>query len=115
MKIKILFIAVIALMIGGCKSNSSPVMPSGVSISGYSFLPKTLNVSTGATVTWKDNEAVIHTVTSDTGLFNSGDLTLGKTFSHTFSTAGTYTYHCIHHTYMTGTIIVTTPVTTGVN
>jgi len=113
MKVNIFLITVITLMITGCKSNSSPSMPNIVSISGLSFSPKTFNVSTGATVTWKDNEAITHTVTSDTGLFDSGDLTQGKTFTYTFSVAGTYPYHCTHHASMTGTIVVTTPTNTG--
>jgi plastocyanin len=37
---------------------------------------------------------------------NSGDFGQGGTFSHTFAVAGTYAYHCIHHSPMTGTVQV---------
>jgi plastocyanin len=38
---------------------------------------------------------------------NSGDFGNGATYQHTFSTAGTYAYHCVHHAAMTGTVEVT--------
>ena len=37
---------------------------------------------------------------------NSGDFGPGGTFQHTFATAGTYAYHCIHHSPMTGSVVV---------
>lgn len=77
-----------------------------VSIVNYSFYPQTLHVKVGTTVTWTNMDNVAHTVTSDTGLFNSSLLNHMQSFSYTFTTAGTYTYHCTPHPYMTGTIIV---------
>ncbi len=47
------------------------------------------------------------TTTSDTGLWNSGDLNQGQTFQYTFTAPGTYGYHCEHHNGMRGTITVT--------
>jgi plastocyanin len=88
------------------------VAPAGnavaVEISGYAFNPPTLTVKEGTTVTWTNSDSVVHTVTSDTGLFDSGDMAQGATFSFTFTTAGTYVYHCLpHHAKMEGTIVVT--------
>ena len=40
------------------------------------------------------------------GAFTSGNLANGKTYSFTFTTPGTYAYHCAIHTYMKATIIV---------
>jgi plastocyanin len=79
-----------------------------VAISGFAFNPATLTVKVGTTVTWTNQDPVVHTVTSDTGLFDSGDMAQGATFSYTFTTAGTYIYHCIpHHAKMMGTVVVT--------
>jgi plastocyanin len=78
----------------------------GVSIYSYAFHPSVLNVPVGATVTWTNNDPVAHTVTSDSGLWNSGPISPGGTFSYTFTTPGTYTYHCMIHPYMTGEIVV---------
>ena len=91
-------------MIVSCKSDST--VANQISISGTSFSPKSLSVTVGTTVTWTNKEAITHTVTSDTGLFDSGDITNGQTYKYTFTTAGTYAYHCTHHAGMTGTIIV---------
>jgi plastocyanin len=37
---------------------------------------------------------------------DSGDFGPGGTFQHTFAAAGTYAYHCIHHSPMSGTVVV---------
>ena len=71
------------------------------------FDPATFTVSVGGTVTWINKDTMGHTVTSDiTGLFDSGLLSTGATWSHTFTTVGTYPYHCTPHPQMTGTIVV---------
>jgi plastocyanin len=89
-------------------------MPAGsgatatVTIANFAFDPGTLTIKEGTTVTWTNTDSVVHTVTSDTGVFDSGDMAQGATFSYTFTTAGTYVYHCLpHHAKMMGTIIVT--------
>ena len=94
---------------GSCsKSSTSQVTPGSneVLIQNYAFDPATITVSANTTVTWTNNDAVSHTVTSDNGLFDSGMMNTGKTFSHLFSTPGSYPYHCTIHSYMTGTVIV---------
>ena len=48
-----------------------------------------------------------HHLISDTGLFDSGNLSPGTTFTFTFAAAGTYTYHCTIHPSMVGTIDLT--------
>jgi plastocyanin len=77
-----------------------------VEISGFAFVPSTLTVSVGTTVTWTNKDSVTHTVTSNDNLFNSGDLANGATFQHAFNQKGTFDYHCSIHTFMTGKIIV---------
>ncbi len=78
-----------------------------VTIRGMAFSPTPLSINVGDTVVWTNYDEVSHTVTSDTGLeLQSGYLATGKTYSHTFTASGTYTYHCSVHPYMKGTIIV---------
>jgi len=38
---------------------------------------------------------------------DSGDIAPAGNYSHTFTTAGTFNYHCIYHGVMTGTVTVT--------
>jgi len=78
-----------------------------VTIQGDVFSPSSLTVKVGDTITWTNNDNHDHTVTSNTGTFNSGNIANGSTFSFTFNTAGTYSYNCSIHTSMTGTIVVT--------
>jgi plastocyanin len=93
----------------GTTASTTPASASSgnvVTISNFSFSPATLNVAAGTTVIWTNKDSVTHTVTSDSGLFNSGNLSPDSNFSYTFGSAGTFTYHCAIHTYMTGTVMV---------
>lgn len=83
--------------------------PSGgnsVSIVNFAFSPASLTVKVGTKVTWTNNDSVGHTVTADGGAFDSQTVGPNNSFSFTFTKAGTYTYHCAIHPYMTATIIV---------
>ena len=70
------------------------------------FSPSKIEVDAGTTVTWTNNDTLPHTVTSTksddidsatSGLFDSGTLQPGETFSYTFKTAGDYPYECTLH------------------
>lgn len=85
-----------------------------VEIVNFSFNPSSITIAPGDTVIWYNNEtSTHHSVTSDTGVtpsFDSGEIVAGATWSHTFDTEGTFTYHCMYHTYMHGTVIVGTAI-----
>ena len=120
---RILILILGFILIGIMFGCSSPEGPSGTSpnvqdppaneVYAYDnfFRPQSLTVSVGTRVTWTNKGASAHTVTSGTrgnpdGRFNSGDMRSGATFSYTFTMAGQYTYHCIYHPGMDGTIVV---------
>ena len=72
------------------------------------YSPPTITVVIGVnnTVTWINNDIAPHTVTANDGNFDSGILNPGQSWTHTFTTPGTYTYRCTLHPWMTGIIIV---------
>ena len=75
----------------------------------YGFSPDVVIVVIGKnnTVYWTNDDVADHTATSDTtGIFDSGVLSPGGTYQFTFTTPGTYTYHCSLHPWMQGTVIV---------
>jgi plastocyanin len=83
-----------------------PVKKASISIVNFAFVPATLNVSPGTLVTVTNNDTVTHTWSSLTGVWNSGALSPGQSYSFMFTKAGTYDYECMIHTFMTGTVIV---------
>ncbi len=120
---RVLAIAVLTGFVAGCGQGSSP-SPTGPSptpspssstvsiVSGASskgagaYSPNPITIATGMTVTWMNNDSITHTSTSDTNAWDSGNIAAGGSFSHTFSSAGTFTYHCMIHPGMTGTVTV---------
>jgi plastocyanin len=77
-----------------------------VTIQNFAFNPSTIEVAVGTTVTWTNQDTAGHTVTADDGSFDSRTLATGATFQQTFSTAGTFTYHCTIHSSMKATVTV---------
>ena len=76
-----------------------------VDISNFAFNPSELTIKIGDTITWINQDSVQHTITFDSGL-DSGILSKGQNYPHTFDKAGAYTYHCKIHPSMKGKVIV---------
>jgi plastocyanin len=84
------------------------------------YSPDSVNIWSGDTVKWVNDDTQFHTVTSGSGLsdsmkgneFDSGlsapnALTrIGKTFSHTFTESGDFPYFCQLHPTMVGKVVV---------
>ncbi len=75
-----------------------------VLIKNLSYLPDTVTVKVGETVTWLNNDDRDHTVRGPG--FNSGNIKPGKTWSFVFPKAGDYPYGCAYHPRMRGTVKV---------
>ena len=101
----IITLLVIGLLLGvtsaGTQSNQQTV-----SIRDFSFEPAQLSVEPGTTVTWTNEGNEPHTVTADNGLFDSGVLYPGDSYSVQFDGMGTVSYYCTLHPSMTGGITV---------
>jgi plastocyanin len=75
----------------------------------FAFNPSSVTIKTGTVVTWVNQDAASHSIASDNSssvAFSSDLLPTGASYNVTFTTPGTYTYHCSIHPSMTGTIIV---------
>ncbi len=72
----------------------------------YSPASITVVIGVNNTVTWVNEDGVLHTVTATGGSFDSGTMAAGASWSHTFTTPGTYSYVCTFHSWMKGTITV---------
>lgn len=77
-----------------------------VEIKDFAFGPTTMTVKVGDTVTWINKDIAGHSATADDKSFDTGMLSQNESGSFTFTKAGTYTYFCIAHPNMKGTIIV---------
>ncbi len=74
----------------------------------YSFDPASISIPKGAEVVWTNASDAPHTVTSNDNTFKTpSNLMQHQTFKMVFNTTGTFAYHCTIHTYMKGTITVT--------
>ena len=86
--------------------NPEPLATSNVNIVDFAFNPPDLTIKVGDTVTWTNMGGFSHTSTSDTGVWDSGILNPGQSFSHTFDSVGEFSYQCRFHPSMTGIIRV---------
>ena len=80
---------------------------------GEFFVPNIVTVSPNTSVTWTNQDTISHTITSGdfttgpSGQFDSGLLNTGATFTHQFTTPGTYSYYCTIFPFMSGMVNVT--------
>jgi len=76
------------------------------------FIPSTVTIEAGGTVTWENTDNAAHTATGGTptdgpsGAFDSSLMMAGGSYSQVFDSAGTYPYFCMVHPWMQGTVIV---------
>ena len=86
------------------------------------YLPSNISIGVNDSVKWINNDTESHTVTSGigagieslqnnkrgapNGIFDSGLFKPGQSWTHTFTTPGTYNYFCTIHPWMDGVVIV---------
>jgi plastocyanin len=124
----VLLLATLFACGGGGSSSSNGVTDPGptvppvnssttsLEVENNKYVPAHDSVGVGATLTWTWNSCTsdgyggstctAHSVKFDDGV-SSSPIQSSGTFSRTFATAGTYTYHCaVHGTAMSGTVLV---------
>ena len=103
------------LVIEAPKEATKIIIPEGAAIpeDGKIFYnPEVINISTGTTVEWINEDSAMHTATSGSptsgadGVFDSGILNIDDTYQFTFADVGNYDYYCILHPWMIGTVNV---------
>ena len=78
-----------------------------IEIRNFAFQTKELTIKTGDTVIWTNKDSTSHTVTSDSGdELDSNLLSKDESYSHTFTEAETFSYHCNPHPGMKAKIIL---------
>ena len=75
------------------------------------YIPSKISIIQGESVTWLNEDAAFHTVTSGTyenpnGMFDSGHLDPNESFTVKFEESGTFDYFCTLHPWMKGKVIV---------
>jgi len=110
--------ALLLLVLGASSVAAAPEGAArSVSIQDSAFAPATITLNAGDTLTWTNADSIAHTASSTAGVWNSGTLNPGRSFTFTFVGAGTFAYRCEIHPSMTGTVVVrgaATPVPTPV-
>ncbi|MFA6065135.1 MAG: plastocyanin/azurin family copper-binding protein [archaeon] len=87
-------------------NNPSAGLTHNVRIANLNFNPTDITINVGDTVSWRNEDAAAHSVTSNTGFFDSGAMAQGVIFEQEFTFPGTYDYHCTFHAGMNGRVIV---------
>jgi plastocyanin len=106
----VVLLALAALVAGASGLHVAAAAPGAagpqVEIKNHKYLPATLTVPVGTTVTWINRDDDVHTVVSTAQKFNSRGIDNDERFSQTFTAPGTYEYFCTLHPLMTAKVIV---------
>jgi nitrite reductase (NO-forming) len=96
--------------------NEVSIVKGATTLGDKAYSPSLIKIKVGSTITWTNNDNVMHTVTSGTPdapntgeTFDSGlttFITPAKTYSHKFTDVGEFSYYCRVHPTMIGKIVV---------
>jgi plastocyanin len=84
----------------------APVRMATVDIRSFKYKPVTIAVRKGGRVRWTNSDAAAHTATADDRSFDTQTIDKGAARMVTFTTAGTFAYHCDFHPFMKATVVV---------
>jgi len=90
------------------QTNGGPTVYISETPVSWQYSPQQIRVVLGvnSTVTWVSHSIAFDTVTDRGGAFSSGAIPPGGTFTHTFTSPGVYSYYCLYHPWMSGTVTV---------
>lgn len=77
-----------------------------VTIRDMAFVPAEIRVARGQTITWVNQDDVLHTATGVGEVFDTGLVLPGRSVRVAFGEAGSFPYFCTPHPYMTARVIV---------
>ena len=104
-----LLVTAVVAGVGTTPASAAGTKVKHVSIKNFAFAPRTITVKAGTKVTWKNADSAVHQVASAdsikttariTGMFSSGLLSKGRSFSFTYKKKGTFFYECTIHASM---------------
>ena len=94
------------ILFSGCESARTPAPRAHhVDIRAMRFEPAVLHVAVGDTVRWTNSDLVPHTVTSQAGVLDSGNLPPDSSWAVVVAGRGVLEYSCLYHTGMKGSIV----------
>jgi plastocyanin len=87
-------------------SSAIDIHDNGGDISAWGYGPASISVVTGQTVTFTNSGTSPHDATATDGSWKTPLLQTGQSATVTFSTPGTFSYTCVLHPWMQGTVVV---------
>jgi plastocyanin len=104
-RLSIMAVAALGLVFAAPASTASTATAT-VQITKDGFVPRSVTITAGDSVTWRNADKVPHQVVANGGQFASPILAAGKTYTHRFAPSGTFHYHDGLHPTVRGTVVV---------
>jgi plastocyanin len=104
----LIVVGALALAVAGAARPTATVTKT-VRITATAFKPATVTIATGSAIKWTNVDTKAHQVIANSGAFASPTIAAGRSWKHTFNTAGTFRYHDALHPALTGKVVVSGP------
>ena len=89
-----------------CPPDAAPDPGGALAVQNFLFCPVSVTVTAGSELRWSNRDQAPHTVSADSGEFDTGNFGHGELRSLRFDRPGTYHYFCRLHPFMRGTVVV---------
>jgi plastocyanin len=101
-------VGTLALVLAGASRPAATVTKT-VKITATAFSPASVTIKTGDAIKWTNSDTKAHQVVANNGAFASPTIAAGRSWTHSFNTAGTFRYHDALHPALTGKVVVSGP------
>lgn len=71
-----------------------------IEITGFKFVPDSIDVNKGDTITWVNLDIAPHTATANDSTFDTGEIKMGESVSIEVSRDRVVSYFCLYHPMM---------------
>ncbi|MGI0043449.1 MAG: cupredoxin domain-containing protein [Nitrososphaeraceae archaeon] len=88
------------------KQTNATILLDSTNLGDKAYRPNPIEVYIGSSVSWTNDDRIVHSVTAIEGEFDSGVMQPDEVFEYTFDKVGGFDYYCMLHPSMVGRLVV---------
>ncbi|MGH9977059.1 MAG: cupredoxin domain-containing protein [Nitrososphaeraceae archaeon] len=88
------------------QQTNATILLDSTNLGDKAYQPNPIEVFVGSSVSWTNDDRIVHSVTAIEGEFDSSVMQPDEVFEYTFDKVGGFDYYCMLHPSMVGRLVV---------